>query len=199
MTNAAVLLALRSLSRLMDDSRHKLSAEKLPPQNGRSSSVYFSEGIVSLLGISPPPAVPSLPPPSLSPSFWHCTFQNGQNELASLLALWMTCWKDLPWMDDGGGAAWGGERQGGAAAANGGLGLHAVCGHSGPCHTWQRRGGRVVPPYQHATAAPGSCISHAWPLPLSSLPLLSPGRSSVWGAWAQAEFNRQRDKERGGH
>lgn len=60
MTNAP--RSLHSLSCLMDDSRHRLSAEKLPPQNGRSSSVYFSEGIVSLLGISPPPAVPSLRP-----------------------------------------------------------------------------------------------------------------------------------------
>lgn len=67
----------------------------------RSDSVSVSKAIVSLFGISSLPVHPPSVPPH---SFWHCTFQDKQNELASLLALWMTCWKDLPWMDDGGGA-----------------------------------------------------------------------------------------------
>lgn len=65
MTSAA-MLALFSLSFLWNDSGHTLSAEKFLPQNGRSSSVYFSEEIVSLFGISPPSGSPS---PCIPPFF----------------------------------------------------------------------------------------------------------------------------------
>lgn len=170
------MLALFSLSFLWNDSWHTLSAEKFLPQNGRSSSVYFSEEIVSLFGISPPPALP----PPVSPLFLTLHILE-RTEWASLF---IGPLKDLlkgsamnGWWGWGGMSGWVTGRGGGG----GGLGLYAVCSHSGPCHTSQRQGGRVVPLYQHATAGPGSCISHAWPLSLSSLPLLVQGEAQSEG------------------
>lgn len=135
--------------------------------------VWLSLEIVSLLGICPPS-------PGLSPFFltlhiserteWASLFIGPLNDLLKGSA--MNGWR-----------GWGGyERQGGGCDSGSGCGLCAcpVCSHSGLCHTSRRQGGRVLPPYQHATAAPGSCISHAWPSSLSSLPLFTPGRSSIW-------------------
>lgn len=66
-------------------------------------------------------------------------------------------------MDDGGGVVcvcmWGGGVATMAAWAY-------ICDHS----AMHRKGREAESLYQHATAGPG-CISHAWPLSLSSLPL----------------------------
>lgn len=97
-------------------------------------------------------------------------------------------------MDDGGGVVW--DRKGAAVATAGVYVLYAAT----VGHAIHRRGREVgsSPPYQHATAAPGSCISHAWPLSLSSLPLFL--REDVLrGLERHAEFNRLRDKEQRGH
>lgn len=87
-------------------------------------------------------------------------------------------------MDNGGGAVRGGVRDK-VGWRQLGLLCSPVCGDSRPCHTLQRQGGREAgspphtPLHQHATAAPGSCISHAWPLRLSSRPFYSGKKLSL--------------------
>lgn len=128
-------------------------------QNGGCSSAPFIMEIVRYLGSPPPP---------FQLSFWQCTFQREQSKLASLLALWMTCWKELLWIAGGGGIGGVTDREGQQRRWLEFLSC-PVCVSSMLCHIapdWP------PPLNQHAAASPGSCISHARPSQPRYPPLL---------------------------
>lgn len=185
------------LSRSGDDSQHKLSADT------KCGSASFSEEIVSLLGISPPPFLPRLclflTLHISERTEWAGFFIGPLND--PLKGAAMNGWRGR------GGMRTGGDRQGGVAAVAVGW-AYCAAPYAATAGRAIHRGGREVgrqgrrPQYQHATAAPGSCISHAWLLTLSSPPLLVREESQpdgLRGPEHHTEFNRLRNKEQRGH
>lgn len=123
-------------------------------QNGGCSSASFIMEIVRYLGSPPPPFLLS---------FWQCTFQREQSELASLLALWMTCWKELLWIGGGGGIRGWQIGRGSNGGGGGGWSFCPALYVSAACYVISPLTPPLLPVYQRAAASPGSCISHARP------------------------------------